>query len=164
MHDRVVLVGCGGIGSQLAGPLARYLAGRPQPRPVLVLADGDRFEAANLARQACTAGDLGLNKAEVLGRLARSAGLAVSVIPEHVTAANVGLVVREGDLVLLAVDNHPARAIIDRHVHIPEGTIIGYDPVEDKRRYFVTPSGLTIVTRDASLFENPVEPEFSQRY
>jgi len=56
------------------------------------------------------------------------------------------------------------RAIIDRHVHIPEGTVIGYDPVEDKKRYFVTPSGLTIVTRDASLFENPVDPEFQQRY
>jgi len=56
------------------------------------------------------------------------------------------------------------RAIIDRDVHIPEGTVIGYDPVEDKRRYFVTPSGLTIVTRDASLFENPVDPEFLQRY
>jgi len=56
------------------------------------------------------------------------------------------------------------RAIIDRDVHIPEGTVIGYDPVEDKRRYFVTPSGLTIVTREASLFENPVEPEFLQRY
>ncbi len=28
------------------------------------------------------------------------------------------------------------RAIIDRDVHIPEGTVIGYDPVEDKRRYF----------------------------
>jgi glucose-1-phosphate adenylyltransferase len=56
------------------------------------------------------------------------------------------------------------RAIIDRDVHIPEGTVIGYDPVEDKRRYFVTPSGLTIVTRDASLFENPVDPEFQERY
>jgi glucose-1-phosphate adenylyltransferase len=56
------------------------------------------------------------------------------------------------------------KAIIDRDVHIPEGTVIGYDPVEDKRRYFVTPSGLTIVTRDASLFENPVEPEFLSRY
>ena len=56
------------------------------------------------------------------------------------------------------------RSIIDRDVHIPEGTVIGYDPVEDKRRYFVTPSGLTIVTRDASLFENPVEPEFGDRY
>lgn len=56
------------------------------------------------------------------------------------------------------------RAIIDRDVHIPEGAVIGYDPVEDKRRYFVTPSGLTIVTRDASLFESPVDPEFGQRY
>jgi glucose-1-phosphate adenylyltransferase len=56
------------------------------------------------------------------------------------------------------------RSIIDRDVHIPEGTVIGYDPVEDKRRYFVTPSGLTIVTRDASLFENPVDPDFLQRY
>ncbi len=56
------------------------------------------------------------------------------------------------------------RAIIDRDVHIPEGTTIGYDPVEDKKRYFVTPSGLTIVTRDSSLFENPVTPEFGERY
>jgi len=56
------------------------------------------------------------------------------------------------------------RAIIDRDVEIPEGTVIGFDPVEDKRRYFVTPSGLTIVTRDRSLFENPVEQEFQDRY
>ena len=56
------------------------------------------------------------------------------------------------------------RAIIDRDVHIAEGTVIGFDPVEDKRRYFVTPSGLTIVTRDASLFENPVDPDFLKRY
>lgn len=56
------------------------------------------------------------------------------------------------------------RAIIDRDVHIPEGTVIGYDPAEDKRRYFVTPSGLTIVTRGASLFENPVAQEFQDKY
>jgi glucose-1-phosphate adenylyltransferase len=56
------------------------------------------------------------------------------------------------------------RAIIDRNVNIPEGTVIGYDLVEDKKRYFVTPSGLTIVTRDASLFENPVEPDFFKRH
>jgi glucose-1-phosphate adenylyltransferase len=56
------------------------------------------------------------------------------------------------------------KAIIDRNVTIPEGTVIGYDPVEDKKRYFVTPSGLTIVTRDASLFENPVEPDFFHRH
>ena len=52
------------------------------------------------------------------------------------------------------------RAIIDRDVHLPEGTVIGYDPVEDKRNYFVTPTGLTVVTRDYSLYENPVAADF----
>ncbi|HEX4065684.1 MAG TPA: glucose-1-phosphate adenylyltransferase [Acidobacteriaceae bacterium] len=52
------------------------------------------------------------------------------------------------------------RAIIDRDVQLPEGTVIGYDQNEDKRNYFVTPSGLTVVTRDYSLYENPVAPDF----
>jgi glucose-1-phosphate adenylyltransferase len=47
------------------------------------------------------------------------------------------------------------RAIIDRDVHLPEGTVIGYDQEQDKKNYFVTPSGLTIVTRDLSLYESP---------
>ena len=54
------------------------------------------------------------------------------------------------------------RAIIDRDVHIPDGTVIGYDPVEDRKKYFVTPSGLTVVTRDGSPYENPVSAEFMQ--
>ena len=52
------------------------------------------------------------------------------------------------------------RAIIDRDVHIPEGTVIGYDHNDDRRNYFVTPSGLTVVTRDYSLYENPVASDF----
>ncbi len=54
------------------------------------------------------------------------------------------------------------RAIIDRDVHIPDGTVIGYDQNEDKKQYHVTPSGLTVVTRDYSVYENPVSPEFMQ--
>ncbi|TCK71520.1 glucose-1-phosphate adenylyltransferase [Acidipila rosea] len=55
------------------------------------------------------------------------------------------------------------RAIIDRDVHLPEGTVIGYDQNEDRKNYFVTPSGITVVTRDYSLYENPVAPEFMQQ-
>ena len=116
MPSRVVLIGCGGIGIQHAGPLTRYLASRPEPRPLLVLVDGDAFEAGNLGRQACAVGDLGVNKAEALARVARSSGLAVQVVTEYVSGANVGHIVREGDLVPLAVDNPPARALVDRHV------------------------------------------------
>lgn len=48
------------------------------------------------------------------------------------------------------------RAILDRDVHIPAGTTIGYDAEADRQRYFVTESGITVVTRDYSLFENPI--------
>jgi glucose-1-phosphate adenylyltransferase len=54
-------------------------------------------------------------------------------------------------------------AIIDRDVHIPDGTVIGYDPNEDKKNYFVSASGLTVVTRDYSVYENPVSPAFLQQ-
>src|SRR5580704_13605718 len=53
-------------------------------------------------------------------------------------------------------------AIIDRDVHIPDGTVIGYDPNEDKKNYFVSSNGLTVVTRDYSVYENPVSPGFLQ--
>jgi glucose-1-phosphate adenylyltransferase len=52
------------------------------------------------------------------------------------------------------------RAIIDRDVQIPEGTVIGYDTETDRQRYFVTDSGITVVTRDFSLFESPVEVDY----
>ena len=51
-------------------------------------------------------------------------------------------------------------AIIDRDVHIPEGTIIGFDPEEDAKNYLVTETGITVVTRDYSLFESPVAVDY----
>jgi glucose-1-phosphate adenylyltransferase len=52
------------------------------------------------------------------------------------------------------------KAIIDRDVHIPEGTVIGYDTEADRQKYHVTDSGITVVTRDYSLFENPVSVDY----
>jgi glucose-1-phosphate adenylyltransferase len=52
------------------------------------------------------------------------------------------------------------RAIVDRDVHIPEGAVIGFDPEADRQRYFVTDSGITVVTRDYSLFESPVAVDY----
>ena len=52
------------------------------------------------------------------------------------------------------------KTILDRDVHVPEGTTIGYDTEADRQRYFVTDSGITVVTRDYSLFENPIAVDY----
>jgi len=52
------------------------------------------------------------------------------------------------------------RAIIDRNVHLAEGTVIGYDTEADRQKYFVTESGITVVTRDYSLFEQPAAVDY----
>lgn len=39
------------------------------------------------------------------------------------------------------------RAIIDKHVDIPPGTVIGYDPEADRRRFHVTEEGLVVIPK-----------------
>lgn len=43
------------------------------------------------------------------------------------------------------------RAIIDKGVRIPEGTQIGYDLEEDRRRFIVTESGVVVVPKEMAL-------------
>jgi glucose-1-phosphate adenylyltransferase len=39
------------------------------------------------------------------------------------------------------------KAIIDKHNIIPPGTLIGYDPEEDRKRFTVTPRGIVVVAK-----------------
>jgi len=47
------------------------------------------------------------------------------------------------------------RAIIDRHVDLPEHTVIGYDAEQDRKHYHVTESGIVVVVREESMLEEP---------
>ncbi len=47
------------------------------------------------------------------------------------------------------------RAIIDRRVHILDGSEIGYDLEEDRKRYHVTDTGIVVIVPDRRVFENP---------
>ncbi|MGK9367800.1 glucose-1-phosphate adenylyltransferase [Melioribacter sp. Ez-97] len=40
------------------------------------------------------------------------------------------------------------RAIIDKNVHVPEGTEIGFDPEEDKKRFKVSETGIVIIPKN----------------
>jgi glucose-1-phosphate adenylyltransferase len=41
------------------------------------------------------------------------------------------------------------RAIIDKNVHVPEGDEIGYDLSYDRKRFFVTESGIVVIPKVA---------------
>ncbi len=43
------------------------------------------------------------------------------------------------------------RAIIDKNVIIPPNTVIGYDPKEDRKRFFVSPEGIVVIPKSATL-------------
>jgi len=47
------------------------------------------------------------------------------------------------------------RAIIDRHVNLPERTMIGYDLEEDRKRFHVSEGGIVVVVREDSMLEEP---------
>ena len=40
------------------------------------------------------------------------------------------------------------RCVIDKRCHIPPGMIIGENPEEDRKRFFVSPGGVTLVTAE----------------
>ena len=45
------------------------------------------------------------------------------------------------------------RAIIDKDVKVPPGTEIGYDLKEDKKHFFVSPSGIVVIGKGAEVME-----------
>lgn len=73
------LIGCGGIGSQLAEPMIRLLSHHPNALPNALFVDGDEFEARNAERQHFDARLVGANKAKV----------ARDSVVERITRANV---------------------------------------------------------------------------
>ena len=108
----VKLIGLGGVGGIVARYLALFLASL-RIRLRLVLIDGDDFEAQNAQRMYFhTEGNKAVVVLEELRRFLKDSSLELSAIEEHVTAENVETLIHEGDLVVLAVDNHATRKLV----------------------------------------------------
>jgi len=112
----IAVIGLGGIGTWFVPPFARFLHEK-RFSGELLLADGDTFSALNLNRQDAETAEIGRHKAAAVAqRLARSMpGLHLRTCTEFVRAENVAQAVNEKSLVVMAVDNHPARAVVARH-------------------------------------------------
>jgi molybdopterin/thiamine biosynthesis adenylyltransferase len=135
--ERIVVIGCGGIGGALVPYLARYMQysladGLDIP---LILVDGDEFEAKNLDRQNCSWSDLADNKAVALKNKIEKEfdGLEIETETVYVNADNVAEIIKEGDLVFLGLDNHKSRKIIADHIKTLENitVISGGNELED---------------------------------
>ena len=113
--DGVTVIGCGGIGSWLIPPLARFLAAEQFPG-ILALWDGDHYEEKNAVRQDFAARDISLNKADAMWDKLDQLDLKLrkESNSRFVVESNVALAVPENGIVLTAVDNHPCRVLIDQ--------------------------------------------------
>ena len=153
----IKVIGIGGIGCALLPHLARYLQASGV-RARLTLVDGDAFEVRNGDRQAFP--ELG-NKAKVkASELARQFDdLSFRAIPEFVTPENVARIIRSGDLVFLAVDNHKTRRLVsDRCQVLAEVTLIsgGNDYTDGNVQVYIRLAG-----RDVTLPLTRFHPEIA---
>lgn len=114
-HQRVVVIGLGGIGSQLLPSLLHYLVSRKFAGEI-VLMDGDLYEEKNLNRQLVPDMGIGMNKAEALAVSFKHLPVTISALPYYLDEINVELVIKENDLIVCGVDNHYTRRLIDERV------------------------------------------------
>lgn len=113
--SRIIVVGLGGTGSQVARSVARIafdLNRKGKHTPAIYFIDPDQVDEHNVGRQMFTAADVGQYKAEVL---ARRFNLGLGLDIRWINAEFDPRVPRQssyGDIIIGAVDNHAARAAI----------------------------------------------------
>ena len=109
------VIGLGGVGSIVARYLSIFLRALDGDAR-LVLVDGDDFEPGNASRMAFS--DEG-NKSEVIRsevlELLGECRVTVGAVPTYVTEDNVHRLIHDGDTVILAVDNHATRRLVNEH-------------------------------------------------
>ncbi len=140
----VKVIGLGGVGGIVARYLTVYLAAAEHPQPSrVVLIDGDSYSPENASRMLFSRCG---NKAAVLRDdligAARDSRVTLTAVEEYVSAENLPRLVREGDVVLLAVDNHATRKLVsDFCAELPNVVLIsggndgvGEDPSGHKLR------------------------------
>ncbi len=110
---RVVVIGLGGIGTNLIDPLCRTLVFSESKRASkqVLLLDGDAYESRNRERQRYVANG---NKAEATKIWLKESfpELEIEARGRYIDADSAYLFIKEGDTVFLGVDNHATRKVV----------------------------------------------------
>lgn len=109
------IIGLGGVGGIVARYGAMFLASL-QSRVRLVLIDGDKFEPGNASRMFFSGhgNKAAVTRADLLPRFGESQ-LTLVAIQEFVTPHNLERLIQAEDIVLLCVDNHATRKLVNDH-------------------------------------------------
>jgi len=139
----ISIIGLGGIGSILCERMARYLTYSETVGTSLLLVDGDIYEAKNFERQDFTR--MG-NKAEVKAADLKMqfSRLAVSSFPAFVNETTLSEVIKEGNIVLMCVDNHKTRMLVSNYCkNLTDVTLIsgGNDLIDGNVQLYVRRDG-----------------------
>ena len=149
MTPTYILVGAGGTGSLLIDPLVRYLRTFHQKDNfVLAIVDGDNVEQKNLERQAFTTNHVGLNKAAALADFVYGGDTAqIMPVPQFLGEKNIGTLINNGDIVLIAADNYNVRARIEQQaLSLDDITVIngGNESLHGSCQIFIRRGGKNI--------------------
>lgn len=133
----VKLIGLGGIGHIAARYLSVFLAAQ-DISVRLALIDGDDFETDNLSRMMfLTHGNKAeVTKEELLNHF-RDSRLTILSIPNYVEKDNMEKLIRDGDIVILCVDNHKTRKMVAEHCAKLDNVTLfssGNDGVDDNAK------------------------------
>jgi molybdopterin/thiamine biosynthesis adenylyltransferase len=111
----VKVIGLGGVGGIVTRYLTMFLASFHTPVR-MVLIDGDHFELSNASRMYFSGhgNKAAVTRKDLLPRFAESQ-LALIAVEEFITPENAGRLILDGDLVILAVDNHATRKLVNDH-------------------------------------------------
>jgi hypothetical protein len=135
----IKLIGSGGVGGIVARYAIVYLAHLTEKlkrSARFVIIDGDQFEARNRARMLYTEGNKALMLRDEMRDFVADSPLAIAAVEEYVTPENIGQLLHEGDIILLAVDNHATRKLVNDYCeqHLQQFCLIsgGNDGIGDQ--------------------------------
>ncbi len=121
MASKILVVGCGGLGSAACLYLAAAGIGQ------LVVADGDCVESSNLQRQVIyRTSDIGLNKAQATAVQVKllNPNCKVRAVQTFLAEEQLNLEVMLADVVLDCSDNFPTRQAVNRACHASGTTLV----------------------------------------
>jgi molybdopterin/thiamine biosynthesis adenylyltransferase len=132
--NEISIVGLGGIGSILSNTISKFINSKvdDNKRVTINLIDGDDYEVKNLDRQEFFRYG---NKAESKANELRDkfSNISFRDYPQFVDEENISKIIKEDDLVFLAVDNHKTRKLVSDYVSKLENItlISGGNELED---------------------------------